>query len=360
MRIAQIAPLYEAVPPARYGGTERVIAALCDSLVERGHEVTLFAAEGSNTAAQLESYGLPLRERMSRRELVEVAPHLHLQMIADVYRRAGEFDIVHSHADSWTLPFASRAVTPSVLTMHGRLDSPYTQAILPMYPEVPLVSVSDSQREPLRERDVRWAGTVHNGLDLRRYGADETAPGEHLAFVGRISPEKGPTLAIDVARRSGRPLRLAAKVDPMDVDYFEHEVEPRLGPAAEFVGELNERQKPGFFASAAATLFPSDWPEPFGLVMIESLAAGTPVIALRRGAVPEVLVDGVTGFICDDVEQMTAAVGRLQEIDRAACRARAAEFSSQAMCSGYEAVFRSLLGCAHHGKRSLSQGAARR
>ena len=187
---------------------------------------------------------------------------------------------------------------------------------------MPLVSVSDSQREPLRERNVRWAGTVHNGLDLGHYGSNETAPADHLAFVGRISPEKGPILAIDVARRSGRPLRLAAKVDPMDVDYFEHEVEPLLGPGAEFVGELNERQKPSFFASAAATLFPSDWPEPFGLVMIESLAAGTPVIALRRGAVPEVLVDGVTGFICDDVEQMTAAVGRLHEIDRAACRAR--------------------------------------
>lgn len=358
MRIAEIAPLYEAVPPALYGGTERVIAALCDSLVERGHEVTLFAADGSTTAADLESYGLPLRERMSRSELVEVAPHLHLQMIADVYGRAGEFDVVHSHVDSWTLPFASRSLTPSVLTMHGRLDTDHMQAILAMYRDVPLVSISDSQREPLRGRDVRWAGTVHNGLDLDRYRSNETSPGDHLAFVGRISPEKGPTLAIEVARRSGRRLRLAAKVDPMDVDYFEHEVEPLLGPAAEFVGELNELQKPSFFASAAATLFPSDWPEPFGLVMIESLAAGTPVIALRRGAVPEVLVDGVTGFICDDVEEMTAAVGRLHEIDRAACRARAAEFSAQAMCTGYEAVFRSLLAPAHHGPTSLAQRTA--
>lgn len=359
MRIAQIAPLYEAVPPVLYGGTERVIAALSDSLVERGHEVTLFAAGGSTTAAALESYGSPLRERMSRRELVEVAPHLHLQMIADVYCRAGEFDIVHSHVDSWTLPFAARTLTPSVLTMHGRLDIDFMRAILPMYSDVPLVSVSDSQRDPLRGHDVRWAGTVHNGLDLQRYRSDKTAPGHHLAFVGRISPEKGPTLAIDVARRSGRLLRLAAKVDPMDVDYFEDEVEPRLGPGVEFVGELHERQKPSFFASAAATLFPSDWPEPFGLVMIESLAAGTPVIALRRGAVPEVLVDGVTGFICDDVDQMTSAVGRLHEIDRAACRARAAEFSAEAMCSGYEAVYRSLITSPTDRSARLGQESAR-
>ena len=359
MRIAQIAPLYEAVPPGLYGGTERVIAALCDSLVERGHDVTLFAAEGSTTAADLRAHGSPLRERMSRRELVEVAPHLHLNMIADVYRQPGEFDIVHSHVDTWTLPFATRAPMPSVLTLHGRLDTDYMQAILPMYADVPLVSVSDSQREPLRGSSVRWAGTVHNGLDLRHYASNDTAPGDHLAFVGRISPEKGPKLAIEVARRSGRPLRLAAKVDPMDVDYFEHEVEHLLDADAEFVGELSERQKPSFFASAAATLFPSDWPEPFGLVMIESLAAGTPVIALRRGAVPEVLVDGVTGFICDDVDQMTAAVGRLHEIDRAACRARATEFSADVMCSGYEAVYRSLLTFADDGPTRRAEEFAR-
>ena len=322
MRIAQIAPLYEAVPPGLYGGTERVIAALCDSLVQRGHDVDLFAAVGSKTAADLQPYGLPLRERMSRRELMEVAPHLHLKMIADVYRRADEFDVIHSHVDVWTLPFALSTRTPSVLTLHGRLDTAHMQAILPMYPDVPLVSVSDSQREPMLERNLRWAGTVHNGLDLNHYCSNESAPAEHLAFVGRISPEKGPILAIDVARRSGRPLRLAAKVDPMDVEYFEHEVEPLLGPDAEFVGELDERREAELLRQRAATLFPSDWPEPFGLVMIESLAAGTPVIALRRGAVPEVLVDGVTGFICDDVDEMTAAVGRLHEIDRAACRAR--------------------------------------
>jgi glycosyltransferase involved in cell wall biosynthesis len=227
--------------------------------------------------------------------------------------------------------------------MHGRLDTPYVQATVPLYPDVPLVSVSDSQRAPLAHRAVRWAGTVYNGLDLTAYGQPTYRQGEHLAFVGRISPEKGPTLAIEVARRTGRRLCIGAKVDPVDVDYFEAEVEPLLGDDVSFVGEVDERAKPAFFGEAAATLFPSDWPEPFGLVMIESLAAGTPVIALRRGAVPEVLVDGVTGFICDDVDEMVAAVDRLDEIDPAACRARARRFGAERMCEAYEAVYRSLV-----------------
>jgi glycosyltransferase involved in cell wall biosynthesis len=343
MRIAQVAPLYEQVPPALYGGTERVIAALCDGFVERGHEVTLFAAGPSTSQARLESMGLPLRERMSRHELAEVAPHLHLRMLTDVYQRADEFDVIHSHVDVWTLPFAKRSATPSVLTMHGRLDTSYVQATLPLYPDVPLVSVSDSQRGPLRHRRQRWAATVYNGLDLQAYGQHAREPDGHLAFVGRISPEKGPTLAIEVARRTGRRLTIAAKVDPVDVDYFEQEVEPLLADDASFVGELDEHHKPAFFGGAAATLFPSDWPEPFGLVMIESLAAGTPVIGLRRGAVPEVLVDGVTGFICDDVDEMVAAVGRLDEIDPSDCRAHARRFSADAMCDGYVDVYRSLL-----------------
>jgi len=349
LRIAQIAPLYEAVPPALYGGTERVIAALCDGLTELGHEVTLFAAGSSQTKARLEAAGPPLRERMTRQELVEVAPHLHLRMLADIYERAGEFDIIHSHVDVWSLPFARRSSTPSVLTLHGRLDTKYVQAILPMYPDVPLVSVSDSQRDPLRHRALWWAGTVHNGLDLSRYRSEPRAPGDHLAFVGRISPEKGPLLAIEIARRTGRPLQVAAKVDPVDVAYFEEEVEPRLGGDVSFVGELDEARKPGFFAGAAATLFPSDWPEPFGLVMIESLAAGTPVIALRRGAVPEVLVDGVTGFVCEDLEQMVAAVERLDEIDPEACRARARQFGGDVMCQAYDEVFGSV--CARSSSR---------
>jgi glycosyltransferase involved in cell wall biosynthesis len=350
MRIAQIAPLYEPVPPALYGGTERVIAALCDGLVGRGHDVTLFAADPSTTRARLEPMGPPLRERMSRHELSQVAPHLHLKMLTDVYERADEFDIIHSHVDVWTLPFTTRTSTPSVLTMHGRLDTPYVQATLPLYPDVPLVSVSDSQRAPLRHRRQRWAATVYNGLDLAGYGQHAREPGGHLAFVGRISPEKGPILAIEVARRTGRPLRIGAKVDPVDVDYFEQEVEPLLGGDVTFVGEVDETRKPAFFGGAAATLFPSDWPEPFGLVMIESLGAGTPVIALRRGAVPEVLVDGVTGFICDDVDAMVAAVGRIGEIDPQDCRAHARRFSADVMCDAYDDVYRSLVRTAARGR----------
>lgn len=357
MRVAQIAPLYETVPPERYGGTERVIAGLCDALVARDHEVTLFAAAGSVTSAQLEASGPPLRERMSRQELVEVAPHLHLNMLTEIYQRADEFDIIHSHVDIWTLPFAARSSTPSILTMHGRLDTECVQTVMPLYPQVPLVSVSTSQREPLRGKPITWAATVYNGLDLGTYGSATCSRQDHLAFVGRISPEKGPTLAIEIARRANRPLRLAAKVDPMDVDYFEGVVEPLLGRDAEFVGELNEQQKPSFYASAAATLFPSDWPEPFGLVMIESLAAGTPVIALRRGAVPEVLVDGEHGFICDDIDEMVAAVGRLGEIDPEVCRARAAEFSNEAMCAGYESAYASIR---HKAERAPSSDARAR
>ena len=342
LRIAQVAPLYEAVPPAGYGGTERVIAALCDGLVRRGHDVTLFAAESSATAARLEAHGPPLRTRMSRQELVDVAPHLHLLMLEEVYRRADEFDVVHSHVDVWTMPFVRRARTPSVVTLHGRLDSDQVQAIVPHYPDVPLVSISDSQRAPLRGHDLTWAATVYNGLDLGRYIETPSSRGGHLVFVGRICPDKGPATAIEVARRCGRPLKIAAKVDPMDLEYFRAEIEPLLGQDVTFVGEVDECRKPELLASAAATLFPSDWPEPFGLVMIESMAAGTPVIALRRGAVPEVVRHGVSGFICDSADEMVEAVDRLDEIDPEACRRQALRFGSDAMCEGYEALYRTL------------------
>ena len=344
MRIAQVAPLYEAVPPATYGGTERVIANLCNGLTDLGHDVTLFAVSTSSTKARLEPQGEALRSSMTSQQLVEVAPHLHLRMLAEVRERADEFDVVHCHVDLWSVPFAQRPATPWVLTLHGRLDVDPIGRILPLYPDVPLVSISESQREPLRGGALSWAGTVYNGLDLRSYQRRERRPDGHLAFMGRISPEKGPILAIEVARRSGRPLQLAAKVDPMDEEYFQREVRPLLGEEAHLVGEVDEHHKPGFFCSAAATIFPSDWPEPFGLVLIESMAAGTPVIALRRGAVPEVIRDGVTGFICDDVDAMVAAVGRVSEIDPDDCRRQAARFSAEAMCAGYLDIYRKLCG----------------
>jgi glycosyltransferase involved in cell wall biosynthesis len=342
MRIAQIAPLYEAVPPPLYGGTERVIAGLCDGLADLGHDVTLFAANASSTRARLERVSRPLRAEMSREELIEVAPHLHLRMLADVADRCEEFDVVHSHVDLWSLPFAHRSATPWLLTLHGRLDVDPMQEVLPLYPGVALVSISNDQRVPLRDRELRWAGTVYNGLDLGHYPTHDRPRDGHLAFMGRISPEKGPTLAIEVARRSGLPLQLAAKVDPMDEEYFGAEVEPLLGDDAQLVGEVDEEHKPAFLSSAVATLFPSDWPEPFGLVLVESMAAGTPVIALRRGAVPEIVEDGVSGFICDDVDEMVAAVGRVSEIDPEECRRQAARFGADVMCAGYLDIYRSL------------------
>jgi glycosyltransferase involved in cell wall biosynthesis len=344
MRIAQVAPLFESVPPNGYGGTERVIAAICDGLSERGHDVVLFAAAGSATSAELvEVAAAPLRRRMTPREMTEVAPHLHLEMLAAVYARADDFDVIHSHADVWTLPFTRASSTPTLLTMHGRLDLPYVRHTLPLYPDVAMVSISDDQRRAVVDLPVPWAATVYNGLDLHRYRFAETARGDHLAFVGRISPEKGPALAVEVARRTGRLLRVAAKIDPLDRAYFRDEVEPlfRAG-AVDYVGELEEPDKPAFYASAAATLFPIDWPEPFGLVMIESLAAGTPVIALRRGSVTEVIEDGVSGIICDDVDDMVAAVARVGDIDPGECRRRASQFDATSMSAAYEKVYRSL------------------
>ena len=344
MRIAQVAPLYEAVPPTGYGGTERVIAALCDGLTDLGHDVTLFAAAGSRTRGELvEIVPAALRLRMTRDKMLHAAPHLHLRMLSDVYERAEDFDVIHSHADIWTLPFACRSATPTVLTMHGRLDLDHVRHTLPLYPNVPLISISDHQRRAVADLAVNWAATVHNGLDLSRYHSATTTRRDHLAFVGRINPEKGPAIAVEVARRTGRPLQVAAKIDPLDVDYYEGEIEAlfRRNSVA-FIGELHEPDKPAFYAAAAATLFPSDWPEPFGLVMIESLAAGTPVIALRRGSVPEIIVDGVTGFICDDVDEMVDAVHRLDDIDPEACRRRAAMFDVSRMCTGYERVYQSL------------------
>jgi len=275
--------------------------------------------------------------------MLEVAPHLHLRMLADVYERADEFDVIHSHVDVWTLPFAHRAATPTVITMHGRLDLEHLRKTLPLYPHLPLVSISNHQRAALDGVDLNWAATVYNGLDLDRYHAAPRRQEGHLAFVGRINPEKGPALAVEVARRAGRPLHVAAKVDPLDADFYRDDIEPLFrANDVWFMGELDEEHKPDFYAGAAATLFPSDWPEPFGLVLIESMAAGTPVIALRRGSVPEIVVDGVTGFICDDVDQMVDAVGRLDEIDPDMCRRRAAAFGGGAMCAGYERVYESI------------------
>jgi glycosyltransferase involved in cell wall biosynthesis len=344
VRIAQVAPLYEAVPPGAYGGTERVIATLCNGLVAQGHDVTLFAPETSETDATLQAFEAPLRERFSSDELVNLAPHLHLQMLAELYQRSEDFDVIHSHLDIWTLPFTRLRDTPTLLTMHGRLDLDHIRDLLPRYGRVPLVSISDDQRRAVADLPLTWTATVYNGLDLATYQDVPHDAEGYLGFVGRIAEEKGPLAAIEISDRSGVPLRMAAKVDPLDVPYYENEVKPEMGSHVDFVGEIEEREKPAFYAGARATLFPSDWPEPFGLVMIESLAAGTPVIALRRGSVPEVIEDGVTGFVCDDVDEMVEATARIGEIDPEVCRRHAERFSAEEMCRGYVAVYDSLVG----------------
>ncbi|MGH2477037.1 MAG: glycosyltransferase family 4 protein, partial [Candidatus Limnocylindrales bacterium] len=283
----------------------------------------------------------PLRQRMTRQEMIEVAPHMHLQMLSDIYRRADEFDVIHSHVDLLTLPFAASTAVPTVITLHGRLDTDAIRRVLPRYPAVPLVSISDAQRRPLASELLDWVATVPNGLPLDPYLAQRRDPHPgYFAFVGRIADEKRPDLAIEIARRTGNRLQIAAKVDPFDIDYYESRIEPMIdGEQVVFTGEIGEAEKPAFYAGARATLFPSDWPEPFGLVMIESLAAGTPVIALRRGSIPEILVDGVTGFICDDVDSMVAAVGRVDEIDPDTCRAASLEFTAARMCDRYRDVY---------------------
>ncbi len=357
MRIAQIAPMYEAVPPTHYGGTERVVWSLTEELVRRGHDVTLFASGDSHTTAQLvATTPRSLRQLMSRDELIHVSPWLHMAMLSDVLRDAEQFDIIHSHVDHLTFPMTRLVRTPIVTTMHGRLDLPFLVPILRLYPDVPLVSISDSQREPLRDLDLTWAGRVYNGIPLDHFPF-QPDHGAYLVFLGRICPEKRPDWAVEVARRSGMPLIVAAKIDPVDQDYWRDEIEPLFrANNVEFIGEVNESQKAALLGGAYATLFPIDWPEPFGLVMAESLACGTPVIALNRGSVPEVIEHGVSGFICNSIDEMVAAVPRVAELSRAACRRRSERFGQAAMADGYEAVYRRLV-AQRRGMRALELAA---
>jgi glycosyltransferase involved in cell wall biosynthesis len=315
MRIAQVAPLCERVPPKLYGGTERVVAFLTNELVKQGHDVTLFASGDSETAATL----VPVCARAQRLDggrMDSLAEHI--LMIEKVFQRAREFDVVHFHIAQMHFPLARRLPTAHVTTLHGRLDMPELISLYREFSDVPLVSISDAQRMPLPE--AGWIGTVYHGLpeDLLQF---EPSTGSYLAFLGRISPEKRVDRAIDIAKRSGWPLRLAAKVDAADSDYFERDIRPLLDdPLVEFVGEIGEDDKSEFLGHARALLFPIDWPEPFGLVQIEALACGTPVIAFRGGSVPEIVEEGVTGFIVDTIDDAVRAVERLGEIDRRTCR----------------------------------------
>ena len=319
MRIAQIAPLYEAVPPKFYGGTERAVSFLTEELVALGHEVTLFASGDSVTAAELEAvWPQALRLDPSIRD--QFAPHM-LPMEA-VRRRPGAFDIMHFHLDYHPFSLFSRQQRPFVTTLHGRLDLPELKPIFKAFPDVPVVSISGSQREPLPH--ARYVGTVHHGLPAGLLMPQEQVKPEYLAFLGRIAPEKGPDHAIRIARACGIPLKIAAKVDQADQSYFDSVIRPMLGDGGvEMVGEITDAQKPAFLSGAVALLMPIVWPEPFGLVMIEAMACGTPVIAFNRGSVPEIIDDGRTGYIVDD------------EVKR--CRRRIAPASSvaQARASGF-------------------------
>ena len=331
MRIAQVAPLAEAVPPKQYGGTERVVAYLTDALVELGHEVTLFASGDSATKATLLSVW-PRALRLDPEVNDHFAP-LFMQL-ETVARRAHEFDVIHSHIDYFGYPLLRRIGTPSITTLHGRLDLPELPPLYRLYSDTPVVSISDSQRVPLPE--ANFIATVLHGLpkNLLRLGEGR---GGYLAFLGRISPEKAPDAAIRIAARAGIPLKIAAKVDRVDREYFNTTVKPLLGQSdVEFIGEIREEQKQEFLGNALGLLFPIAWREPFGLVMIEAMACGTPVIAFDNGSVPEVLADALTGFIVHDEDQAVDAVQRLGALDRTDIRREfERRFTAQHMAQNY-------------------------
>jgi glycosyltransferase involved in cell wall biosynthesis len=314
MRIAQVAPLAESVPPEGYGGTERVVSYLTEELVRLGHEVTLFATGDSDTSANLE----PMSPHAARSDPELDPGPFETRMLTEAYRRSDEFDIIHCHTDYVGLPLAEHVSTPTVITLHGRLDIPGLPALFREFPNVSYVSISDSQRAAAP--DIHWVATVHHGLPERLYPFQPT-PGDYLLFLGRVSPEKAPDRAIRIAARAGVPLKIAAKVDPKDQEYFAAEVEPLLDePLVDFVGEVGGDKKLELLAHARGLLFPIDWPEPFGLVMIEALACGTPVVARRRGSIPEILLHGETGFIGETDDELCDAVSRLHQIDRRRCR----------------------------------------
>jgi glycosyltransferase involved in cell wall biosynthesis len=337
LRIAQVAPLHESVPPRLYGGTERIVSYLTEELVAVGHDVTLFASGDSRTSARLIE-GCPRALRLARHTDTLA---LHLAMVEQVARRQCDFDLVHWHIDYLHFPVSRRERYRHVTTLHGRLDIPDILPVFARFADLPVVSISDAQRAPLP--DVAWQGTVHHGFPTQLYRY-EPARGSYLAFLGRISPEKRLDRAIEIARRTGYRLRVAAKIDRVDRDYYLRDIAPLLRqPHVEYLGEIGEDDKQELLGGALALVFPIDWPEPFGMVMVEAMACGTPVIAYRGGSVAEVIDDGVTGFVCDDLAQAVSAVDRVHELSRAMCR-RAFEqrFAAARMASDYTAIYRAI------------------
>jgi glycosyltransferase involved in cell wall biosynthesis len=340
MRIAQIAPLWEQVPPPAYGGIELVVSLLTDELVRRGHEVTLFASGDSQTLAKLESiHPRALRLDSSVKEY-GIYEMLHL---SNIYEQAAGFDLIHSHVGCAALPYARLIKTPTVHTLHG-IFTPDNRKLFSYAKEQPYVSISDAQREP--DLGLNCLATVYNGINVNsfKFHAQPDQPA-YLAFLGRMSPEKGPHHAIAIAKRTGIPLKMAGKIDVVDREFYDREIAPHVdGEFIQFLGEANHAQKNELMGRAIATLFPITWREPFGLVMVEALAAGSPVIAMNMGSVPEVIADGQVGFVCDTVDECVASVGRLSQINRSACRQHVQDnFSAQSMTAGYEAVYTQML-----------------
>jgi glycosyltransferase involved in cell wall biosynthesis len=355
MRVAQIAPLIEAVPPRFYGGTERIVSFLTEELVRLGHEVTLFSSGDSVTAAEL----VPLWPRGLRSDgdvRDPMAPHF--LMLEQVFRRIRNFDILHFHLDYWPFSLFSRQPTPFLNTIHGRLDLPELWPVYRAYSQVPLVSVSDAQRGPMRW--AHWVATIHHGIPERLLTPLEVTP-TYLAFLGRIAPEKRIDRAIEIAGRCGLPLKIAAKVDRVDQAYYEERIRPLLTqPHVEYLGEITDHEKSDFLSGALALLFPGDWPEPFGLSMIEAMACGTPVIAFDHGSVREIVEHGVTGLIVGDLAEALKAVETLGGLARAVVRQTFEErFTAERMAEEYLAVYARLASAAA-GRSGTANGKAKR
>jgi glycosyltransferase involved in cell wall biosynthesis len=341
MKIAQIAPLAESCPPRFYGGTERIVSYLTEALVAKGHDVTLFASGDSKTSAEL----IPCSKIALRLDanVQDYIPY-HMIMLDKVRRRAHEFDVLHFHIAVLQAPVIHEFANKTVTTLHGRLNIPDLIPFFEAFPDTPLASISYAQRRPM-PASATWAGNVYHGLPADILGFEPSPRGGYLAFLGRISPEKRPDRAIEIAARAGLPLKMAAKIDKVDQGYWEGAIKPMIEahPNVEFVGEISDQEKPSFLGNALALLFPIDWPEPFGLVMIESFACGTPVIAFAEGSVPEVVDEGVTGFVVRTIEEAVRAVGKIHGLDRAKVRTRfARRFTVDRMTNDYIAIYRTL------------------
>ena len=341
MKIAQISPLYEAVPPKLYGGTERIVAYLSDALVDLGHQVTLFASADSQTKAEL----VGVRDQAFRLDPSPLKSDLaaHLTQLSELRKRAHEFDVIHFHVDLLHFPFFEDLAHRTVTTLHGRLDLKDLAEVYRRFPQYPLVSISDSQRRPLAF--CNWIETVPHGVPASLFTPPREPSGDYLAFLGRMSPEKGPERAIAIAKRVGMPLRIAAKVDPADEIYFRSAIAPLLDhPLIHFVGEIGDQAKSQFLGNARALLFPVDWPEPFGLAMIEAMGCGAPVIAWDHGSVPEVVDEGATGFVVTSEDEAVAALARVDLLSRRRVRAIFEErFSALTMARNYVSVYKALL-----------------